>query len=155
MSIQSLFGKFCSGEEFAYDEMMRSVFPPEEHNARDNSQASGKESAAEQDSSPYIMVFPADNSANFKQPPGGDDSETSQERPQKRGFEQLGEDTGEVQDEDSQRTDTSITSQILNTHSASRHESYNKVVGNVYDGEWSVTPLLSIDGHHGVREEEM
>ncbi|KAK3181031.1 hypothetical protein K4F52_007703 [Lecanicillium sp. MT-2017a] len=135
--------------------MLRSIFPPANNNGTDDSQISGKESAAEHDSSPFIKVFPAEDSKSAEGISEDCGAETSQERSQKRRFEQLGEDVDNGQDGDSQRTNVSITSQILDTHSVSRHETYDKVVGNVYDGEWNIAPLLSIDGHHSVPEKEL
>ena len=160
ISIQSLFGKYCSGTTYAYDEMMSSVVATERRDAQDNSQASAKESVAEQHSSPFITVFSVDEPSNGKRLSDGDGEVTTSVRSQKRDFGQLSDENGggdgiQAQDEDSQRTNVSITSHILDTHSAARHEAYNKVMENMIDGEWNVPPLLSIDGNHGVQEKEL
>jgi hypothetical protein len=160
ISIESLFGKYCSGTTYAYDEMMRSVVAPELADAEDNSEASAKESVAEQHSSPLITVFPVDETPSAKQLSDDHVEAASSVRTHKRSFEQLSDEGGaedemQAQDKDSQRTNVSITSHILDTHSASRHEAYNDVLEKIPDGEWNVPPLLSIDGHHGIPEKEL
>ncbi|KAJ2970057.1 hypothetical protein NQ176_g8363 [Zarea fungicola] len=140
-SIASFFGEFCSGRTFAYDQMLRALFPQPPENS-ENSLDSQMSSNVSLDHG--IM----DKSSSPKQ---ASFSETSEREIQ--GPTIIDKAHSEAVDEgDSQH---SVISQVLDTDSSFRREAYNRTLERLYGSDWDPVSLLSTDGHHSKMEHEL
>ncbi|KAL6699451.1 hypothetical protein J3F84DRAFT_392903 [Trichoderma pleuroticola] len=170
MSIESLFGKYCSGNMFAHDMRINNLAKEMRRHAREAPESQGLERCGSNSASPAAQMSP-----NAPHSGGHRDTVTITEREgpiqkecheprelmtvgafTQKSFEPLAiEDDSVTGENESQETNASFTSTLSVQHSSVRCDAYDLMLQNYYGFGWNSIELISVGYNHSVEEKEL
>ncbi|KAF3070293.1 Protein artemis [Trichoderma lentiforme] len=170
MSIESLFGKYCSGNMFAHDMRINNLVKERAKLAHEEPNSQGLESCRSNSASPTAQMPP--NAAH-----GGGRRDTvtiteregpvqkdcheprslmTKEAPMRKPLELLASENESVTGEnESQETNASFTSALSVRHSSVRCDAYDRMLQNYHGIGWNSIELISVGCNHSVEETEL
>ncbi|KAL7914284.1 hypothetical protein GGI35DRAFT_238792 [Trichoderma velutinum] len=170
ISIESLFGKYCSGNMFAHDIRINSLLREIKQRTCEEPHSQVSESCRSNSASPMARMSP-------NPPCGGELRDTitttehdgliQKERHESRGLITDGastqksfgplasEDNDVTSENESRETDVSFTSALSIRHSSMRCDAYDRMLQNYHGFGWNSVELISVDCNHSVEETEL
>ncbi|KAM6480720.1 hypothetical protein HDV62DRAFT_381286 [Trichoderma sp. SZMC 28011] len=170
MSIQSLFGKYCSGNLFAHDMRINDIVKEMKRGAHEEPNSQGLESCRSNSASPTAQVSPKTLhvgrhidtiTITERERLGLQECHEPQELMTKRASAQkplellASEDDDGTGENESQETNASFTSALSIRHSAVRCDAYDRMLQNYHGIGWNSIELISVGCNHSVEETEL
>ncbi|KAL7973372.1 beta-lactamase-like protein [Trichoderma sp. SZMC 28014] len=184
ISIESLFGRYCSGNIFSHDIKVDNFMKQNARSVVDEPDTQRQESCSSRIPSLVDQVSPrvshalaprdADpvkehdiSSQKASDVPSGDERENANAEKPAQPREEHAEDTSlfvqewlsqcrtENDEDDSQNTTTSLTSVLSMRHSSTRLDAYNRMLQNCRGAEWNSIELISTGCNHSAVEQEL
>ncbi|KAL6811847.1 hypothetical protein V8C40DRAFT_283813 [Trichoderma camerunense] len=170
MSIESLFGKYCSGNIFAHDMRIANIVKEMERRSHEEPDSQGLESCRSNSASPTAQVSPkalhvGDHidtvTITEREGPVQKDcheprSSMTKEAPMRKPLELLASENESVTGEnESQETNASFTSALSVRHSSVRCDAYDRMLQNYHGIGWNSIELISVGCNHSVEETEL
>ncbi|KAL7953632.1 beta-lactamase-like protein [Trichoderma compactum] len=166
MSIESLFGKYCSGNMFTHDMRINNLAKEMKKHVREEPESQELESCGSNSASPTAQMSP-----NAPDCGGRRDTEREgavqkechepQEMMAKGASTQrsLGllasEDESATGENESEETSASLTSALSVRHSSVRCDAYDRMLQNYHGIGWNSIELISVGCNHSVEEKEL
>ncbi|KKP02916.1 artemis protein [Trichoderma harzianum] len=170
MSIQSLFGKYCSGNLFAHDLRINNLVKEMKRHIHEEPNSQGLESYRSNSASPTAQVSPKalrvgghidTITITERERPGHNECHEPQELITKgtstqKSIELLASEDDDVAGEnESQGSNASFTSVLSTRHSSVRCDAYDRMLQNYHGIGWNSIELISVGCNHSVEETEL
>ncbi|OPB40584.1 hypothetical protein A0O28_0006640 [Trichoderma guizhouense] len=170
MSIESLFGKYCSDNIFVHDMRINNIVKEMKRRAHEEPNSQGLESCRSNSASPTAQVSPKalhvgghmdTITITERERPGHKECHEPQELMTKGAFTQkplellASEDDDGTGENESQETNASFTSVLSTHHSSVRCDAYDRMLQNYHGIGWNSIELISVGCNHSVEETEL
>lgn len=170
MSIESLFGKYCSGNIFAHDMRITNIMKEMERRSHEEPNSQGLESCRSNSASPTAQVSPKAlhvgdhiDTVTVTEREGPVQKECHEPRElltkgasTQMSLELLASEDDEVTGEnESQESNASLTSALSIRHSSLRCDAYDRMLQNYHGIGWNSIELISVGCNHSVEETEL
>lgn len=170
MSIESLFGKYCSGNMFTHDMRINNLTKEIKKQVREEPESQGLESCGSNSASPTAQMSPIAPhcggqrdtiTITKREGPVQKECHEPQEMMTKGASTQKSLELFASGDDDvageteSQETNASFTSTLSVRHSAVRCDAYDRMLQNYHGFGWNSIELISVGCNHSVEEKEL
>ncbi|KAL6825468.1 beta-lactamase-like protein [Trichoderma sp. SZMC 28015] len=170
MSIESLFGKYCSGNIFAHDMRINNIVKEMKRRAHEEPKSQGLESCRSNSASPTAQVSRKALHVgghidtviiSEHERPGQKECHEPQELITKEASTQkslkllASEDDDVAGENESQESNASLTSALSIRHSSVRCDAYDRMLQNYHGIGWNSIELISVGCNHTVEETEL
>ncbi|PKK49354.1 hypothetical protein CI102_6151 [Trichoderma harzianum] len=170
MSIESLFGKYCSDNIFAHDIRINNIVKEMKRRAHEEPNSQGLESCRSNSASPTAQVSPnaphhgglrdtviiTEREGPVKKECHGPRELITKGASTQKSIELLTSEDDDVAGEnESQESNASFTSVLSTRHSPVRCDAYDRMLQNYHGIGWNSIELISVGCNHSVEETEL